>query len=435
MGPGNLAGTSGDGLSHMSLDLQTSISLAVFTLAVAGCLLLLSWLHQRGNQALAQWGIAFFLAAIGIALIGARGRIPDVWSIAAANALIAAAYGIMWKGVRAFEGRSSRPALVYAGAVVWLLACAIPAFFATGFARSLLITAIGMAYSLIAAYELWRGRGERLTSRWPLIVILVVHAATLPLRIPLFASLNGGTPADPTLLGAVVFETLLFCICGVYLLGSLSKERVALQHEHTSLLDPLTGVANRRAFLSQGSRLIERTDTAGQPAALLLFDLDRFKAVNDRYGHAVGDDVLVAFCRVATASIRRNDLFARLGGEEFGCLLPGTPGTAALAIAEQIRAGFAAIEHASGETRFTATVSVGIAGTERRNIKLATLMVAADRALYRAKQDGRNRVAAAILAPPFMGSRRHGSLVADARGAASAGDRTPRGTKAGAVSR
>ena len=79
MGPGNLAGTSGDGLSHMSLDLQTSISLAVFTLAVAGCLLLLSWLHQRGNQALAQWGIA------------------------SANALIAAAYGIMSKGVRAFE--------------------------------------------------------------------------------------------------------------------------------------------------------------------------------------------------------------------------------------------------------------------------------------------------------------------------------------------
>jgi diguanylate cyclase (GGDEF)-like protein len=168
---------------------------------------------------------------------------------------------------------------------------------------------------------------------------------------------------------------------------------------------------------------------------LLLFDLDRFKAVNDRYGHAVGDDVLVAFCRVATASIRRSDLFARLGGEEFGCLLPGMPNTAALAIAEQIRAGFAAIEHASGETRFSATVSVGIAGTERRNVKLATLMVAADRALYRAKQDGRNRVAAAILAPPLKGGRRHGSLVADARDAASVGGRAPRGTKAGTVSR
>lgn len=397
----------------MSLDLQTSFSVAVFTLVVAGCLLLLSWLHHRGNQALAQWGVAFFLGAIGMALIGERGRILDVWSIVAGNALIAAAYGMMWKGVRTFEGRSSRFVLVYAGSIIWILACAIPAFYTTGDARGLLITAIGIAYSLIAAVELWRGRGERLTSRWPLIVVLVVHAATLPLRVPLFSSLNSGTPAQPYLLGLVVFETLLFCICGVYLLGSLSKERVALRHEHTSLLDPLTGVANRRAFFNQGARIIERAGMLGQPAALLLFDLDRFKHVNDRYGHAVGDEVLVAFCRVATASIRRTDLFARLGGEEFGCLLPDMPRAAALAIAEQIRAAFAAIPHAAGEVPFVATVSVGMAVTDRRNTKLPALMVTADRALYRAKQEGRNRVVAAVLAPPLLRGRRRGSLKSD----------------------
>jgi len=155
-----LVGSSGDALSHMSLDLQTSFAVAVFTPAVAGCLLLLSWLHYRSNQALAQWSVGFFLGAVGLALIGERGRIPDVWSIVAANALIAAAYGIMWKGVRTFEGRSSRPVFVYAGAVVWILACAIPAFYTTGNARGLLITAIGIAYSLIAAVELWRGEAN-----------------------------------------------------------------------------------------------------------------------------------------------------------------------------------------------------------------------------------------------------------------------------------
>lgn len=316
----------------------------------------------------------------------------------------------MWKGVRTFEGRSSRHVFVYAGAVVWILACAIPAFYTTGTARSLLITAIGMAYSLVAAGELWRGRGEPLTSRWPLMVVLVVHAATLPLRVPLFSSLNAGVPAQPYLLGFVIFETLLFCICGVYLLGSLSKERVALGYEQTSLLDSLTGVANRRAFFNQGSRIVGRVGISGQPTALLLFDLDRFKRVNDQHGHAVGDEVLVAFSCVATASIRRTDLFARLGGEEFGCLLPDTPQAAALAIAEQIRASFAAMAHGAGEVSFVATVSVGVSLTDRPNIDLPSLLVAADRALYRAKQEGRNRVVAAVLATPILRGRRRGSL-------------------------
>lgn len=399
----------------MSLDLQTSFAISVFTLAVAGGLLLLSWLHHRSNQALAQWGVAFFLGAVGLALIGERGRIPDVWSIVAANALMAAAYGIMWKGVRTFEGRSSQPVLVYAGAIAWVLACAIPAFYETGTARALLITAIGIAYSLIAAGELWRGRGEQLTSRWPLMIVLVVHAATLPLRVPLVAALNGATPTQPYLLGFVIFETLLFCICGVYLLGSLSKERLALRHEQTSLLDPLTGVANRRAFLSEGSRIIDRAGMSGQPAALLLFDLDRFKRVNDQYGHAAGDEVLVAFCRVATGKIRRTDLFARLGGEEFGCLLPDTPRGVALAIAEQIRAAFAAMTHGAAVAPFVATVSVGMSVTDRPNINLTSLLVAADRALYRAKQEGRNRVVAAVLTPPRLRGRRRGSLISGDR--------------------
>lgn len=398
----------------MTLDLQTSLVISVFTLAVAGCLLLLSWLHHRGNQALAQWGAAFFLGAMGMALIGERGRIPDVWSIVAANAAMAAAYGIVWQGARTFEGRSSRLVLVYAGAAIWILACAIPDFYTTGTARAVLITGIGIVYTLLAAAELWQGREEPLTSRWLLIILLVVHAATLPLRIPIVTDLNGEVPAHPHLVGFIILETLLFCICGVYLLGSLSKERLALRHEQTSLLDPLTGVANRRAFLSQGSQILEGAGGLGQPAALLLFDLDRFKAVNDQYGHAAGDEVLVAFCRVATSKIRRTDQFARLGGEEFGCLLPDTPRNAALAIAEQIRGAFASMTHEAGKVTFAATVSVGVSVTDRINVGLPTLMVAADRALYRAKKDGRNRVAAEVVAPKtFRGRRRRPQMSSD----------------------
>jgi len=403
----------------MSLDLQTFI-IGVFMLANAGALLLLSWLHHRSNKALAQWALAFFLGAVGIALIGARGRIPDAWSILTANALLVAAYGVMWQGVRTFEGRSSNIAPICAGAAIWIGACAVPAFYAVGTARALLVMAISMTYSLAAAGELWRGRAEPLPARWPLIIVLVGHATTLPLRVPLVSTLNGGPQAHPILIGSVIFETLLFCICGVYLLGSLSKERLALRHERTSLLDPLTGVANRRAFLSRGMRIIDNAEISGQPAALLLFDLDHFKSVNDRYGHAAGDELLLAFCRVATAKIRRTDLFARLGGEEFGCLLPNATPAIAIAIAEEIRAEFATVQLDTGSARLAATVSVGMSAIDRLNPDLPSLLIAADRALYRAKQEGRNRVAAAVFTPPAPRERRRGSLRSDSLKAASA---------------
>lgn len=384
----------------MSLDLPTSLAIAGFTLSVAGGLLLLSWLHHRSHQALAQWGFAFFLGAVAIALIAARGQIPDVWSILAANTFLASAYGTMWKGMRTFEGRPSRAAFVFAGALVWLLACTIPAFYAVATARAVLIMAIGVTYSLLAVGELWRGRSEPLISRWPIMILLTVHAMTLPLRIPLASSLGGAGTAQPYLLAFVMFESLLFCICAAYLLGSLSKERVALRHKQTSLLDPLTAVPNRRAFLSQGARIIDRSRISGQPAALLLFDLDRFKSINDHYGHSAGDEALVAFCRVAASQLRPTDLFARLGGEEFGCLLPDTSRADALAVAERIRAAFEATTHDAGEVPFVVTVSIGMAIADSSNIDLPLLLVTADRALYRAKQEGRNRVEPAGTSTP-----------------------------------
>jgi diguanylate cyclase (GGDEF)-like protein len=376
----------------MSLDLPTSLAIAGFTLTVAGGLLLLSWLHYRSDQPLVQWALAFFLGAVAVALIAARGHIPDIWSIFVANIFLAAAYGIMWKGVRTFEGRPSRAAFVFAGALVWMLACTVPAFYAVATARAALMMTIGMTYSLLAVGELWRGRSEPLVSRWPMMIVLTLHALTLPFRIPLATSLDGTVPAHVDLLAFVMFETVLFCMCAAYLFGSMTKERVALHYKESSLLDPLTAVPNRRAFLHQAARIIDRSGISRQPVALLLFDLDRFKSINDQYGHQAGDEALVAFCRVATGQLRPTDLFARLGGEEFACLLPDTARPDALAVAERVRVAFEATTHDAGEVPFSLTVSVGMAVADSPDIDLPTLLVTADRALYRAKQQGRNRV-------------------------------------------
>jgi diguanylate cyclase (GGDEF)-like protein len=375
----------------MSFDPSTLLAITVFSSAVAGCLLLLSWLQHRSVTALALWGIAFLIAAVATALLAARGFIPDIWSIVIANALLAAAYGTMWWGVRSFEGRRTRLIFVLTGALIWLCACSFPLFYATPVARAVLMAAIGVAYTLLAVFELWRSRNEKLASRWPIMGLLVAHAAAIPVRIPLVAS-RTGTSFHVDLLTFVVFESLFLSICGAFLFGSIVKERFLVWYRQASLIDPLTGVANRRAFFEQGNKLIERGVWARTPAALLLFDLDAFKSINDRFGHATGDAVLTAFCRVAASQLRPADLLARMGGEEFACLLPGLCHQEAIWVADRVREAFEGTAHATTSGSLTVTVSVGVASSDERACDLALLLAEADRALYRAKENGRNRV-------------------------------------------
>jgi diguanylate cyclase (GGDEF)-like protein len=124
----------------------------------------------------------------------------------------------------------------------------------------------------------------------------------------------------------------------------------------------------------------------------MLLDLDNFKSINDRFGHAVGDRVLEVFAEVAGRSMRRMDLFGRLGGEEFAALLFDADRDRALAVAEEIRRAFAAASGEVDERPVVATVSVGVVVSHDATLDLAALLAQADHALYRAKDNGRNRV-------------------------------------------
>jgi diguanylate cyclase (GGDEF)-like protein len=123
-----------------------------------------------------------------------------------------------------------------------------------------------------------------------------------------------------------------------------------------------------------------------------VFDLDRFKSINDRYGHQTGDDVLTAFCRLAASQLRPNDLFGRIGGEEFAGLLPDTAYHEAIRLAERVRTAVEISSHAFGQDEIDFTVSVGVAVADKDSSDLSALMNLADKALYRAKTLGRNRV-------------------------------------------
>ena len=373
-------------------NLSTVLAITVFTPALAGCLLLLSWLQHRSIIALALWGAGFITASIATTLIiVARGTIPDFWSIVVGNAVLAAAYGILWCGARKFEGKKASTFLAMLGVLLWLAACSIGPIYTRPQARGAVMAAIGIFYTLLALFELWRGRGDD-RWRWPIMLLLLAHAAVIPIHIPLAGSWRHPDPFDVDLLTFATFEGAFVCICSAYLFGGLAKDRIAAGYRRASLTDPLTAVANRRGFFHTGERSLIRANYARQPTALLMFDLDCFKSINDTFGHQTGDEVLTAFCRLATSQLRPTDLFARIGGEEFAMLLPDTEEKEALRLAERLRAAFEATSCAVGEHALSPTVSVGVAVSDSANPDLDALLKAADQALYRAKDAGRNCV-------------------------------------------
>lgn len=171
------------------------------------------------------------------------------------------------------------------------------------------------------------------------------------------------------------------------------SHRKALEHQLQLLAtqDSLTGALNRRAFNEQAETEIQRTARHQNPLCLAVLDLDHFKRINDAFGHLCGDESLLQFSTLCRRQIRRHDLFARFGGEEFTLLLPETTAEAARLLLERIRQELDSLPMQHEQGRFNMTVSAGIA-TWQPGDTLETLFRRADQALYRAKSDGRNRV-------------------------------------------
>jgi diguanylate cyclase (GGDEF)-like protein len=380
----------------MELDVRTMFAVTITVAAVLGLLLLYTWYQQRKVTALVWWGGAHFVACVGVWLIGSRETLPPFWSIEIANALLFVSAGMIWMGARRFDGAPVSVIGVFGGAIAWMLAAQLTDFMLVPHGPVIFSSMIIAAYTFASATEIWKGREENLVSRVPLTVMLAMHGALYLLRVP-FAILMPG-PSNETFFstawfGVIGLESLLYMIATAFVFLAMSKERVELEHKRAATTDPLTGIPNRRAFLETAVRSLKQRNRAPQPVSALLFDLDRFKSINDRYGHAVGDRVLRTFADIAVIELRSTDILGRLGGEEFGAVLFGAEAASAASTAERIRAAFAASFTTNGAAGDEISVSVGVASVPAEQaIDLETLMSKADEALYVAKARGRNRV-------------------------------------------
>lgn len=392
----------------MNLDVNTLFIVTVYVEAILGLLLLFAWVQNSSIYAVAWWGFSDLMRAMSVVLYGMHGTIPNVVSIDLANALLFSSYAATWTGARLFDGRRPRPLGFVAGAAIWLIFCRIPGLMELNDLRVLLSSTIVAAYVWLTAYEFWRGRDEPLVSRWPAIFMLFAHGALFLLRTPLSQILPwtpGNMVFESVWLTVLSFEALLFTIAIAFILLAMAKERTEFRHKTAALIDPLTGIANRRGFLQDVNALGGRPSSQARPVAVLLADLDHFKSINDRHGHAVGDRALHRFAEVASSKLGPADLIGRMGGEEFAVLLYDAGREKALAVAERIRLSFeTAVAEVDGRP-VRGTVSIGMVTAEAGFIDIPALLVRADEALYCAKERGRNRVEVAQPEPARQRAR------------------------------
>jgi diguanylate cyclase (GGDEF)-like protein len=257
-----------------------------------------------------------------------------------------------------------------------------------------------MAAALIALRQMTTVSG-RYCLAWGCISFALVFMVQRRLA-PLWRLFEGELTNDVDAVVGLLISLLMFAgMIGVRrLFLELKWQSAAL--EKMACTDCLTGLSNRRDILNRAEAELDRCLRTSRPVSLLLLDLDRFKAVNDTYGHAAGDAVLGAVAAAGRATLRRIDSFGRMGGEEFLIVLPETNGDEALTAADRLRLAIASAQIDAKEGRLSVSASIGVVTHEADNtlrrpaiLLLEELLGIADEALYEAKATGRNRTVVA----------------------------------------
>ncbi len=377
-----------------SLDLRSLIIMSgIMGLLLGGVMFFLRLSYPRSIRGLSLWAAAHAWVFLSAVLFAGRGFLPDFVSIVVANLVMLTAVISYHAGVEQFFGR--RPA--WARWIVLLVLIAPPLYWYALVepnynARLILVCLVWACIFLSMAWTIWRQGPENFSTRFTAVVLLI-HATVLLLRF-----FSAWMPlAEEGLLTPTRVQSLYVGSNAVMLLALgmglilMAGDRLRAEFEHMASHDALTNVLTRRVFLDACEQELARCRRHGRSMALLLLDIDHFKAINDTHGHQMGDRVLVDLVERIASLLRRPDQLARFGGEEFVLLLPETSQDEAVTVAERIMAHVA--DRRDGLPPIT--VSIGVATNRPDEDQIDTLLARADKALYKAKDEGRNRIALA----------------------------------------
>jgi diguanylate cyclase (GGDEF)-like protein len=370
-------------------NITTGLTIWCSEAVTLAAVLFFAWRHDRRNLAFLMWSLGFLISAVGFALVAARGFVPNFVSIEIGNA-VALAGESAWIAGFALLDRRKPQWLALLPPAIWLAGVFLPWVHDSFANRVVLYDLAGAAGGALLAAAVRPGEGRRETSRRYLSMIFVALACVSfanALAIIFMAPSEGAALAYRAVsaLGSAFLITT-----AIALSGRLLMERSEQRWRALSVTDILTGVLNRRGLQDHFTETRGAARGGSKKIAALLFDLDHFKSINDRHGHQAGDRVLSEFARIAGQFIPAGDVFGRMGGEEFTAFVIVEDQTEAEAIADSIRTDFCRVPLLAGAALVPATVSVGVAIAPLAEADWDRLISAADRALYAAKEAGRN---------------------------------------------
>ena len=379
----------------MLVDLLTLYLIAVGTLLVSAGMTFWEHLtHPERSKTLRILASGYATLAIGCAAVLFRRDLPGAWGSAISNLILLSGYLLILHGVASFRGRAYRglsAGLLGVMALIWIISGARWQDVVWNYASSIPIAIV----SAVTALEMLRNRTMvAFPARRFVVAITAIHTLFYTFRALILPWLVAefGAPLQAAASKITLYEGALYSVILPMTLLKLVREERHCHLMRESHTDYLTRIGNRRWFFEEGKRVIEGRGTRG-PIAVLAFDMDHFKAINDRYGHQTGDDVLRAFADISRGVIGPDAIFARLGGEEFAALVWSDDARRSQALGATVARTFAeTISNGVHGLGIPATVSVGLAQFDDDMPELAHALSTADRALYRAKSLGGNRV-------------------------------------------
>lgn len=260
--------------------------------------------------------------------------------------------------------------------------------------RTAIVPAAACITLFLSALMIVQHREKTRPAEWAAAGSLLLFAVTQGIAAVMAALQGpGGDSAYQSLYLNFNFMTLPagYMATGMFVIFMLASD-ISIEMKEIAIRDQLTGVLNRRGLGDQGARAYANSRRTGRPVSVVMTDIDRFKRINDDFGHACGDEALVHFSKILMDSRRTEDILARVGGEEFALILPGTRLDAALEIAGKLRARVESDEMAVNGVPLKMTASFGVATISDKDSCLSDTIVRADSALYRSKRAGRNQV-------------------------------------------
>ncbi|MCC7310100.1 MAG: GGDEF domain-containing protein [Sulfuritalea sp.] len=381
------------------LDVRSIILIAgIMSLLMAIALHFMKRNYPSSIKGLAEWAAAPMILFVATLLFAARGAIPNLFSIVLANLLLFGGASLLYFGSQRFFGVGPSIPLWSGLAALVLLPIAWFALIEPHHGIRVALIASFMASLAFAHARLILSSGPHTFSTYfaGAAQLLLAFAQTsrffVSFDLPAGDAIFDNSSSSQASYVAIYAFAILAGTIGMILMAT---DRLRGELEHLATHDSLTGALNRRALIDACELELARCRRNHGVMALLMIDLDHFKAINDTHGHPVGDRVLIDFVARVKSLLRQPDRLGRFGGEEFVALLPETPLNEARVVAERLRA----MIEAKTEDLPPCTVSIGVTVSRSDDAGLDEIISRADAALYQAKHAGRNRIESVIARP------------------------------------